>query len=128
MRRRRAPRSGAQARFARANRRGGVAGRTVEYLRTEAVGDAATADAAAARLAGEAFAVVPAIGPSVGATVLGRDGVPFFGVGASVDWYTNRTGFGVTGVAVNERTRHGRRRRSACSWPGRSVTPTATSR
>jgi hypothetical protein len=31
--------------------------------------------------------------------------VPFFGNANGVDWYTNRAGFGVTGVAVNERTR-----------------------
>jgi hypothetical protein len=95
---------GAQARFARAARRR-VAGRTVEYLRTTPAPDAATADAAAAELSGEAFAVVPAVGPAVGAAALGRDGVPFFGVGDTADWYTNRTGFGVVGVAVNERTR-----------------------
>jgi hypothetical protein len=96
---------GARARFARASRGRGVAGRTIEYLRTAPAADAAAADAAAADLATEAFAVVPAVGSTVGAATLGREGVPFFGIGSSVDWYTNRTGFGVTGVAVNERTR-----------------------
>jgi hypothetical protein len=96
---------GAQARFARASRGRGVAGRAIEYLRTAPAADTATGDAAAAELATEAFAVVPAVGPTVGAATLGREGVPFFGIGSSVDWYTNRTGFGVTGVAVNERTR-----------------------
>ncbi|HEX5587041.1 MAG TPA: ABC transporter substrate-binding protein [Acidimicrobiia bacterium] len=96
---------GAQARLARANRGKGVAGRTVEYLRTEPAPDAATADAAATKLAAEVFAVVPAVGPSVGAATLAREGVPFFGAASTADWYANRTGFGFTGVAVNERTR-----------------------
>ena len=96
---------GAQARFARANRVKELGKRSVQYLRTEPVADAVAADAAAARLAGEAFAVVPAVGPSVGASVLAREGVPFFGVAGTVEWYANRTGFGFTGVAVTERTR-----------------------
>jgi ABC-type branched-subunit amino acid transport system substrate-binding protein len=96
---------GAQARFARANRTDGVAGRTIEYLRTEAAADAATADAAAVELASEVFAVVPATGATVGAATLAREDVPFFGTASTLDWYANRTGFGITGVAVTERTR-----------------------
>jgi len=96
---------GAQARFARANRTNEVRGRTVEYLRTESVADAAGADAAAARLATEVFAVVPAVAPSVGAATLNRAAVPFFGAASSAEWYANRVGFGFTGAAVTERTR-----------------------
>ncbi|MET0627330.1 MAG: ABC transporter substrate-binding protein [Acidimicrobiia bacterium] len=96
---------GAQARFARANRGDGVAGRTIEYSRTEAAPDAATADGAAAELANEVFAAVPTIGATVGAAALDRAGVPFFGAASTVDWYANRAGFGFTGVAVTERTR-----------------------
>jgi branched-chain amino acid transport system substrate-binding protein len=95
---------GAQARFARANRRGRTAGRTIEYLRTEPAPDSATADAAATKLGNEAFAVVPAVAPSVGASTLVSTGVPFFGVAGS-ESYSSRTGFGVTGVPVSERTR-----------------------
>ena len=89
---------GAQARFARANRGAGVAGRTIEYLRTEATPDAAAADAAAARLAVEVFAVVPAVAPSVGAATLTRLGMPFFGNAAGQEWHAERTGFSVTGA------------------------------
>ena len=96
---------GAQARFARANRANEVRGRTVAYLRTESVADAAAADAAAARLAAEVFAVVPAVAPSVGATTLTRAAVPFFGAASTAEWYANRVGFGFTGAAVTERTR-----------------------
>ncbi|MFI5047453.1 MAG: ABC transporter substrate-binding protein [Acidimicrobiia bacterium] len=96
---------GAQARFARANRARELKGRSVQYLRTESVADAATADAAAARLANEVFAVVPAVGPSVGAAMLARERVPFFGSASTVEWYANRTGFGFAGAAVTERTR-----------------------
>jgi hypothetical protein len=96
---------GARARLARANRSEELGRRAVQYVRTESVADAAAADAGAARLAEEVFAVVPAVGPSVGATTLARERVPFFGAAGTVDWYANRTGFGFTGAAVTERTR-----------------------
>ena len=95
---------GAQARFARHNRGSGTHRRTVRYLRTEGVSDAATADAAVARVATDAFAAVPVVAP-VGASALGTAGIPFFGAADTVDWYTNRTGFGFTGVAVSDRAR-----------------------
>ena len=96
---------GAQARLARANRTKELHGLTVEYLRTEPAADSVAADAAATRLAAEAFAVVPAIGPWVGAPTLAHAGVPFFGSASTAEWYANRTGFGFTGVAITERTR-----------------------
>ncbi|MET0919580.1 MAG: ABC transporter substrate-binding protein [Acidimicrobiia bacterium] len=95
---------GARARFARANRANGVHGRTIEYLRTEAPSEAATANAAAMRLANSAFAVVPAIAPSVGASTLTSAGVPFFGIATSAEWHASRTGFSVIGVSGQSAT------------------------
>ena len=61
---------GAQARFARANRGGGVAGRTVEYA-----GNAADPAAAAATV----FAVVPAVSDTLDTGPLTQASAPFVG-------------------------------------------------
>ena len=70
---------GAQARFARANRRGGVAGRTVEYA-----GNAADTAAAAATV----FAVVPAVSDTLDTATLAQASAPF--VGAALDHRVGR--------------------------------------
>jgi len=80
---------GAQARFARANRRGGVAGRTVEYA-----GNAADAAAAAATV----FAVVPAVSDALDTATLSQAATPFVGSAATTAWDGNRFGFGFVGA------------------------------
>jgi branched-chain amino acid transport system substrate-binding protein len=80
---------GAQARFARADRGGGVAGRTVTYA-----GNAADATTAAA----SAFAVVPAVSGTLDAAALARSGVPFVGSASTTAWDGNRFGFGFVGA------------------------------
>lgn len=80
---------GAQARFARANRRGGVAGRTVEYA-----GNAADTAAAAASV----FAVVPAVSDTLDPAALEQAAAPFVGSAASTAWDGNRFGFGFVGA------------------------------
>jgi Periplasmic binding protein len=89
---------GAQARFQRANRRGGVAGRTVRYASTEVDGgDAAVDSGAVTKVSATAFAVVPAISPVLDTAGLGSARIPFFGVADSAAWDANRFGFGFTG-------------------------------
>jgi len=80
---------GAQARFARANRRGGVAGRTVEYA-----GNAADPAAAASTV----FAVVPAVSDTLDTGVLAQAATPFVGSASTTGWDANRYGFGFVGA------------------------------
>ncbi len=80
---------GAQARFARANRRGGVAGRMVTY------GGNATDPATAAATA---FAVVPAVGDTVDAAGLAQATIPFVGSATTTAWDANPYGFGFVGA------------------------------
>ena len=89
---------GAQARFARANRRGGVAGRTVEYSTT------ATPDAAS-ELAGSVFAMVPAVSDALDPTGLAQAGVPFVGAASTTGWDGNTAGFGFVGAQAALQTR-----------------------
>lgn len=87
---------GAQARFARADRRGGVAGRTVTYGGNAP--DAATA-------ASTAFAVVPAVDEALDAGALAQASVPFVGSAASPAWNANRFGFGFVGAQAALQTK-----------------------
>jgi branched-chain amino acid transport system substrate-binding protein len=92
---------GAQARFHRANRRGGIAGRKVRYVGTEVDGGDAAVDATAvAKLSANAFAVVPAISPVLDTSALASARLPFVGVADSVGWNANRYGFGFTGAQL----------------------------
>jgi hypothetical protein len=80
---------GAQARFARANRRGGVAGRTIRYA-----GNAADPAAAAST----ALAVVPAVSDTLDTAALARARMPFVGSASTPGWDANRFGFGFVGA------------------------------
>ena len=97
---------GAQARFRRANRAGGVAGRRVRYLGTQYDGDdPAQATAAVAKLAGQTFAVVPAVSPVLDTAALARARLPFFGAADTTGWNANRFGFGYAGPRASLDTR-----------------------
>jgi hypothetical protein len=97
---------GAQARLRRANRAGGVAGRRVRYLRTEAdAGDGAQDDAAIGRLATDVFAVVPAESAALDTAGLAHAKLPFFGSADAPSWNGNRYGFGFTGAQAALSTR-----------------------
>src|SRR5215213_1802404 len=87
---------GAQARFARANRRGGVAGRRVTYGGNAP--DAATA-------AATAFAVVPAVSATLEADALAQASVPFLGSATTTAWDANRFGFGFAGAQAALQTK-----------------------
>lgn len=87
---------GAQARFARVNQRGGVAGRTVEYA-----GNAADTAAAAAT----AFAVVPAVSATLDTTALAQASTPFVGAATTTGWNANRFGFGFSGTQAALQTK-----------------------
>ncbi len=87
---------GAQARIARANRRGGVAGRTVEYA-----GNAADAAVAAATV----FAVVPAVSDALDTTALAGASAPFVGAASTAAWDGNRFGFGFVGAQAAVQTK-----------------------
>jgi hypothetical protein len=87
---------GAQARFARANRRGGVAGRTVTFG-----GNAADVASAAST----AFAVVPAVSDTLDAGALAQAAVPFVGSAATTAWNANRYGFGFVGAQAALQTK-----------------------
>ena len=91
---------GAQARFARANARGGVSGRTIEFSGAAVVDDPSSGsfEARVAELSGEVFAFVPALGVEVDAPSLARSRMPFFGV-ADPTWSGNRFGFSFVGVS-----------------------------
>ena len=94
---------GAKARFERANRARGVAGRTIAYLGAGAVTDTT----AATRLATQAFAVVPAVGVAQNATTFASERLPFVGVADSGEWFGNRWGFGITGAPLTARSKVG---------------------
>ena len=87
---------GAQARFARANRGRGVAGRTVEYA-----GNAADTAAAAATV----FAVVPAVSDTLDTATLAQASVPFVGSASTTGWDANRFGFGFVGAEAALQTK-----------------------
>jgi branched-chain amino acid transport system substrate-binding protein len=88
---------GAQARFARANAHGGVAGRTIQYTNVTA--------AAAPQIAASVFAVVPAMSATLDTAGLARSGVPFFGAASSTGWDANSFGFGFVGAQAALQTR-----------------------
>ena len=97
---------GAQARFARANARGGVAGRTIEYSGTETDGgDPARSTGAVQKLAPTAFAVVPAVSPVLDTAALAQARLPFFGAADTTGWDANRFGFGFVGAQASLQTR-----------------------
>ncbi len=97
---------GAQARFARANAHGGVAGRTVEYSGTETdSGDPALDTAAVGKLAASVFAVVPAVSGVLDTTALAQARLPFFGAATTSGWGANRFGFGFVGAQAALQTR-----------------------
>jgi hypothetical protein len=87
---------GAQARFARANRRGGVAGRTVTFGGNAP--DVATA-------VSTAFAVVPAVSDTLDGTALAQASMPFVGSAATTAWDANRFGFGFVGAQAALQTK-----------------------
>lgn len=93
---------GAQARFARANARGGVFGRRIQYSGTAA--DAASSTAGSASV-GALFAVVPAVSPDLDTAALARAGIPFFGAASTPAWNANRFGFGFVGAQAPLQTR-----------------------
>ena len=97
---------GAQARFARANARGGVAGRTIEYSGTETDGgDPTLSTAAVQKLAPTTFAVVPAVSRALDTTALAQARLPFFGAADTTGWDANRFGFGFVGAQAALQTR-----------------------
>jgi branched-chain amino acid transport system substrate-binding protein len=89
---------GARARFTRANRRGGVAGRTVEYSTT-------TGTTSASELAGSVFAVVPGVSDALDTTGLAQARVPFVGAASTTGWDGNTAGFGFVGAQAARQTR-----------------------
>lgn len=91
---------GAQARFARANQHGGVAGRQVRYVGTEHAADAAAATAAVGRLAPQVFAVVPAASPVLDTAALAAARLPYFGPADEPAWTGAALGFGFAGAQV----------------------------
>ena len=91
---------GAQARFARADEHGGVAGRRVVYVGTERATDAASSAAAVGRLASRVFAVVPAASPVLDAAALTAAQLPFFGAADEASWTGARLGYGFAGAQV----------------------------
>ncbi len=88
---------GAQARFARANARGGVAGRTIEYSDVSGV--------AITDLPASVLAVVPAAVDALDTGALAQVGMPFFGAATSIGWDGNRFGFGFVGAQAVLQTR-----------------------
>ncbi len=91
---------GAQARFARANERGGVAGRRVVSVGTERPTDAATGTAAVGRLAPRVFAVVPAASPVLDPGALTAARLPYFGAADDRSWTGVPLGYGFAGAQV----------------------------
>ncbi len=83
---------GAQARIARANARGGVAGRRVVYVGTSP--DANTAISGIVPIS----AVVPAASSTLDTGVLATAKVPFFGAADRASWTGNASGFGFAGA------------------------------
>jgi len=97
---------GAQARFARANARGGVAGRAIEYAGTETDGgDPARDTAAVQKLAASVFAIVPAATGALDTAALAQARLPFFGAADTIGWDANRFGFGFVGAQAALQTR-----------------------
>ena len=96
---------GAKARFARANKEGGVNGRTINYLgavdnKLDPAQDLPTIKKIVQQ--DKAFAVVPVISPVLaqGGTYLVSNNVPFFGWGITPAFCNNKVGFGYTGCLV----------------------------
>ncbi len=92
---------GARARFERANRAGGVHGRTIVYLGMRDDGGSADGNRQAAETlvrGDRVFAVVPVVTPDLGAaTDLVANQVPYFGRAVSSNFCGNRWGFSFTG-------------------------------
>ena len=103
---------GATARFERAER-GRVA--SADAPSRTSVRSPVTDTAAAARLADEAFAVVPAVGIVAGGDDV-RDRTPAVrGRRHCAEWFGNPWGFGITGAALVDAVEDGESRRGVCS-------------
>jgi len=96
---------GAQARFERANREGGVNGRKIKYLgsadnKLDPSQDLPTVKKIVEQ--DKAFAIVPMVSPvlAAGGTYLVNNKVPFYGWGISPSFCNNDVGFGYTGCLV----------------------------
>jgi branched-chain amino acid transport system substrate-binding protein len=96
---------GAKARFARANKEGGVNGRTINYLgsadnKLDPAQDLPTVKKIVEQ--DKAFAIVPMVSPvlAAGGTYLINNKVPFFGWGITPAFCNNTVGFGYTGCLV----------------------------
>ncbi len=96
---------GAKARFARANREGGVNGRMINYLgaadnKLDPSQDLPTVKKIVEQ--DKAFAVVPMVSPvlAAGGTYLTQNNVPFYGWGITPAFCNNKVGFGFTGCLV----------------------------
>jgi hypothetical protein len=96
---------GAKARFARANKEGGVNGRTINYLgsadnKLDPAQDLPTVKKIVEQ--DKAFAIVPMVSPvlAAGGTYLVNNKVPFYGWGITPAFCNNTVGFGFTGCLV----------------------------
>jgi ABC-type branched-subunit amino acid transport system substrate-binding protein len=96
---------GAKARFDRANREGGVNGRTVEFVGvTETGNEQAKSLAAAEKLIqqDQVFALVPVASSELGIVdLVKREKVPFFGYGIDPAFCFDEYAFGVTGCVTD---------------------------
>jgi hypothetical protein len=96
---------GAKARFARANKEGGVNGRKINYLGSADNKLDPSQDLPTVRKIVEqdkAFAVVPMVSPvlAAGGTYLVNNKVPFYGWGITPAFCNDNVGFGYTGCLV----------------------------
>jgi ABC-type branched-subunit amino acid transport system substrate-binding protein len=102
---------GAQARFDRANREGGVHGRTIDFVGAEDTNnEQSNALAIAQRLVQqeEVFAILPVASAQVGISDFARqEKVPFFGYGIDTAFCGNEYGFGVTGCVTDPNLERG---------------------
>ncbi len=96
---------GAKARFARANKEGGVNGRMINYLgsadnKLDPAQDLPTVKKIVEQ--DKAFAIVPMVSPvlAAGGTYLVNNKVPFYGWGITPAFCNNDVGFGYTGCLV----------------------------
>ncbi len=103
--------AGAIARLDRANREGGVNGRTVEMAAVEDDGNDSAANLAAAEQLvrqEEVFAILPMQSAAIGAVdFLIEEQVPFFGWGVNPAFCRNDIGFGITGCVTDPKLERG---------------------
>lgn len=97
---------GVQARVFRENSRGGVAGRVINYVGTEADHSSlAENTAAVTKLSASAFAIVPMSTSTIDVGSLERQRIPFFGSAATTAWESSAVAFGFTGALAVEKPR-----------------------